>query len=96
MANMADVAAAVASAVLPNTIMGPNRELIKSLKRNCSNLYETASRFSNVCEGIKIYNLFEMETIGGRYVCFPGSAFLWAANPVLDSRTRLGHDECAW
>lgn len=69
MANMADIAAMIAEVALPNVLFKANRTLIKSLKNNCSGLFETASQFRNLCTRMRIVNFYELQALGGRLVC---------------------------
>ena len=66
-ANVADIAASIASAMLPG-ISFMNKPLIRSLKQDTKGLFETAGDFANVCSGIQIYNVYEMLPLGGRMV----------------------------
>ena len=59
-ANLGDIIQGIGEAVLPG--YGPNRAVIKSLKKNCDALFQSANNFGNICGEIRIFSFFE--TVG--------------------------------
>jgi len=94
MANMADIAAMIAEVALPNVLFKANRTLIKSLKNNCSGLFETASQFRNLCTRMRIVNFYELQALGGRLVCALSSVSARILH-YTDCRPQFSFDEPA-
>ena len=59
-ANLGDIVQGIGEAVLPG--YSPNRAVIKSLKKNCDALFQSANTFGNICGEIRIFSFFE--TVG--------------------------------
>lgn len=70
MASIGEIAATVAGAVVPGGQIF-NRGLIGSLKRNSNGLFETSSRFSNICSEMSIHSFYETIPLGPRLVWKP-------------------------
>jgi hypothetical protein len=89
MANVGDVAAKIAKVMLPNAFFRHNRDLISSLRKDSTSLFQTARNFTKICMSMKIYSFFELLTQRGSRVVRLAHPQLFYISAAIEERSAV-------